>query len=122
MSAFEPRWGRTGGLQSARALNNRPMRFGSARRRAASIKADARAGGWVAGQAVGALEQAEAGEEKALGKRAMGCRAGVASGGGECGEIDMGGQVGGAGGGERIGGAAIAHAWRLSPGALCSGP
>ena len=39
------------GWQSARALNSRPIRSGSARRRAASISAAARAGGWVRARA-----------------------------------------------------------------------
>ena len=60
-------------------------------------------------QPIGALEQAEAGEEQALGDGAMGCRAGRAGGGGEGGEVDMRGQVGSAGIGERIGRPAIAQ-------------
>ena len=96
------------GLQSAIALNNRPILFGSARRRAASIKAEARAGGWVRAKTVGALKQTEASEKEALRNRPMDRRAGVTSGGRERGEIDMGRQIGGAWRCERVGGATIA--------------
>ena len=96
------------GWQSAQGLEQAAHRTGSARRWAAWIRAAARAGGWRAGEAVGALEQAEAGEEDALRDGAVHGGAGGAGGLGEGGEVDMGGEVGRAGVGERVGGAAVA--------------
>ena len=66
-------------------------------------------GGWVRASRSVRWNKPEAGEEQALGDRAVGCRAGRAGGGGEGGEVDMGGQVGSAGFCERIGRPAIAQ-------------
>ena len=122
MSAFEP-----GRCRAARAAKRQSLEqpAHSVRLGEAACRLDQ--GGCACGrlgprQAIGALKQAEAGEEDALRNRPVDRRAGVTRGGGERGEIDMGGQVGGAGGASGSAGWPSRSAWRLSPGALCSGP
>ena len=98
--------GRSGqaGWQSARALNRRPMRLGSARRWAASIRAAARCGGWPRARRPVRWNRPRRARNGPCGIGPCTAAPAARAVGGEGGEIHMGGEVGGAGRGERVGG------------------